>query len=124
MRSDHCARSSALDVDATRRSARETTSHEPNSEPERASNFSVAGVLVHAEARVADIVAANINQMPGAIVHASAAGKLAVTLEADDPAEVLARLSEIQRLPGVMSAALVSEHSAPLDTIDEELTNE
>jgi nitrate reductase NapD len=88
------------------------------------STFSVAGVLVQAHERAANEIAAALREIPGAIVHAFAAGKLAVTLEAADPASIVEQLTAIQRMPGVLSAALVSEHSAPLDTIDEELTDE
>jgi nitrate reductase NapD len=87
-------------------------------------SFSVAGVLVQAHERAANEIAAALREIPGAIVHACAAGKLAVTLEAADPASIVEQLTAIQRMPGVLSAALVSEHSAPLDTIDEELTDE
>jgi periplasmic nitrate reductase NapD len=89
-----------------------------------ASTFSVAGVLVQAHERAANDIAAALREIPGAIVHACAAGKLAITLEAPDPASIVEQLTAIQRMPGVLSAALVSEHSAPLDTIDEELTDE
>jgi nitrate reductase NapAB chaperone NapD len=86
--------------------------------------FCVAGVLVHATAHCADDVAAQIARTPGATVHASAGGKLAITLESTEPARILDALITIQRLPAVMSAVLVSEHSEPLDTIDEELKDE
>ena len=94
------------------------------SSPGCASSFSVAGVLVQAHERAADGIAAALREVPGAIVHACAAGKLAITLEAPDPATIVEQLTAIQRMPGVLSAALVSEHSAPLDTIDEELADE
>lgn len=87
-------------------------------------SFSVAGVLVHAAAQRASEVAGEIARLPGALVHASAGGKLVVTLEALDNSAILETLTTIQRLPGVMSAALVSEQSEPLDTVDEELNDE
>jgi nitrate reductase NapD len=101
----------------------------PSDPPARASagcarTFSVAGVLVQAHERAANDMAAALREIPGAIVHACAAGKLAITLEAPDPASIVEQLTAIQRMPGVLSAALVSEHNAPLDTIDEELTDE
>jgi nitrate reductase NapAB chaperone NapD len=89
-----------------------------------ARTFCVAGVLVHAMAQRVNDVAADISHIAGATVHASAGGKLAITLEALDPACILDALTTIQRLPGVMSAVLVSEHSEPLETIDEELKDE
>ena len=89
-----------------------------------AGTFCVAGVLVHAMPQRVNDVAADISHIAGATVHASAGGKLAVTLEALDPACIIEALTTIQRLPGVMSAVLVSEHSEPLETIDEELNHE
>ena len=86
--------------------------------------FSVAGVLVHAHEHAAPGIAAHIALVPGAVVHASSGGKLAITLEAADPVAIVEQLTTIQRIPGVLSAVLISEHSAPLDTIDEELTDE
>jgi nitrate reductase NapD len=89
-----------------------------------AATFHVAGVLIHAAPQQASDVAAEIARTPGATVHASAGGKLVITLEASDPAHILDALTTIQRLPGVMSAVLVSEHSEPLVTIDEEFKDE
>jgi nitrate reductase NapD len=86
--------------------------------------YSVAGVLVHVAESDSAAAATDIAQLPGATVHACAGTKLVVTLEGTDPAAILERLTRIQRLPGVMSAALISEHSEPLDTIDEELNDE
>jgi periplasmic nitrate reductase NapD len=78
-------------------------------------------VLGHAQESAAQRTAADIELIPGAVVHASAGGKLVVTLEASDPAAIVERIADIQRMPGVLSAALVSEHSEPLDKIDEEI---
>jgi nitrate reductase NapD len=87
---------------------------------EPSARFHVAGVVVHALPPRAAAVGKRIGRMPGAVVHgASAAGKLAVTLEAEDGADIVRRLSEIQLLEGVLSAALVSEHSEPLAAADE-----
>jgi nitrate reductase NapAB chaperone NapD len=96
----------------------------PTEHATAAATFCVAGVLVHALPQHVKDVVALISDIAGATVHASAGGKLAITLEALDPACILDALTTIQRLPGVMSAVLVSEHSEPLETIDEELNNE
>jgi nitrate reductase NapD len=124
MRSKDVERSPAAGLDLTQSTVDVARSAEASTLPARVASFSVAGVLVHADARAAESVAAHVSQIPGAIVHASEGGKLAITLEAEDPAEIVARITDIQRLRGVMSAALVSEQSTPLDLIDEELTDE
>ena len=49
----------------------------------------------------------------GVETHAEAAGKLVVTLETDNEADIVTRLNEISLLSGVMSAALVFHHYEP-----------
>jgi nitrate reductase NapAB chaperone NapD len=83
--------------------------------------YHVAGILVHAAHGRADSVARRIAGMPGALVHAQAGGKIAATLESDQSRAVADALNTIQAMSGVVSAVLVSEHSEPLTTIDEEI---
>ena len=70
----------------------------------------VSSLVVHvrlekmAGARVA------LKNMPGVEIHAEAGGKLVVTLETDNEADIVTRLNEISFLEGVMSAALVFHH--------------
>ena len=87
---------------------------------EPSARFHVAGVVVQALPARAAAVGASIARLPGAAVHgAGPTGKLAVTLESEDSAQILQRLAEIQLLEGVLSAVLVSEHSEPLAAADE-----
>lgn len=80
----------------------------------------ITSLVVHAApsraAGIADLVAA----MPGAEVHAvTPAGKLVVTLEADSSDGIMSGVSAIQRLDGVLSAALVYQHSDSLAAMNE-----
>jgi periplasmic nitrate reductase NapD len=83
--------------------------------------YHVAGILVHAAHGCAGSVAARIAALPGAIVHAQSGGKIAATLESDHSRVVADALNAIQAMSGVVSAVLVSEHSEPLATLDEEI---
>lgn len=85
----------------------------------------MAGVLVYVTPQQLEAVSARILQLPGAALHAqSHGGKLVVTLESERSEDIVCALNEINRIPGVMSAALVSEHSEPLATIDEEISHD
>jgi nitrate reductase NapD len=81
--------------------------------------YHVAGILVYAAPEREDEVGSAIRALPGALVHAHAAGRIVATLEGPVSSELSAALDTIQRLPGVLSAVLVSEHSEPIEGIDE-----
>ena len=83
--------------------------------------YHVAGILVHAAPRDVRDVIDRIVKMPGALVHAESGGKVAATLEGERSADLVAALNAIQRMPGVVSAVLVSEHSEPIAALDEEI---
>jgi periplasmic nitrate reductase NapD len=75
------------------------------------SEFHVAGIIVYASPGEVERVARDIASLSGAQVHAASAhGKLVVTLEAEAPGEILSRIEEVQRVRGVVSAALVYQH--------------
>ena len=75
------------------------------------SEFHVAGIVVYAVPAELERVAREIAALSGARVHASSAvGKLVVTLEAATASEVLSRFDEVQRVRGVVNAALVYQH--------------
>ena len=85
----------------------------------------IAGIVVHAQAARLDSVRLAIAGMPGAEIHAvSEQGKLVVTLEGADTAEVAAQLSAIHALPGVYGAALVYQHHEDIDPLNEEFADE
>ena len=86
------------------------------------SRLHMASALVHALPAQAEAVSARIAELPGAAVHArSPEGKIVITLESERSEDIVAALNDIQRMSGVMSAALVSEHSEPLADVDEEI---
>ncbi|MCX7897139.1 MAG: chaperone NapD [Rhodocyclaceae bacterium] len=60
-------------------------------------------------------------EIEGAEIHAiSPDGKFVVTLEAEDDATTASLFDRVAALPGVMSAAMVYQHSEP--NPDEEIT--
>jgi nitrate reductase NapD len=83
--------------------------------------YHVAGILVYAAPALEHQVCSGIEALPRAMVHAHAAGQIVATLEGPVSGELIAALETIQRLPGVLTALLVSEHSEPIEGIDEEI---
>ena len=89
-----------------------------NPEPE----VHVAGVVVHAYPDAVPHVTQAVRALPGADVHAASRdGKLVVTLEAPDDASIAAAIVRLQTLPGVLTAALVYQHSASASDMDAEV---
>jgi len=82
----------------------------------------IASLVVHAPPSRAAGLAATLAELPGAEVHAvSAQGKLVVTLEAPGAADMVGLVQQIQRMDGVLSAALVYQHADTLDSMNEDL---
>jgi periplasmic nitrate reductase NapD len=78
--------------------------------------FHITSLVVHSTPRRLRRVAERIAAMPGAQVHATApSGKLVVTLDADSSDEMSTRIGCLQRIDGVLSAALVYQHAEDLD---------
>ncbi len=99
----------------------ETKDQKPSAElPRAGGELYVAGVLVHCVPARATDVRNSISEMSGAIVHGGAEGKLVVTLEAASASALLDPMSQIQALPGVLSALPIYQHNEPADEIDEE----
>lgn len=84
----------------------------------------IASLVVHAAPRRLDGIAGAVAALPGARVHASSAnGKLVVTLEAPTAEEMAQSVSRIQRIDGVLSAALVYQCADSLDSMNEEVSD-
>lgn len=84
----------------------------------------IASLVVHALPDRAGAVAGAIGSLPGAQVHAAtAAGKLVVTLEADSDGAMLDAIGAIQRLDGVMTAALVYQCAESRAAMEQEMTD-
>lgn len=74
----------------------------------QAPELHISSVIVHVRPERAGAAAAAIERLQGAEIHQrTEAGKLIVTLETATTGAVLDRLTAIQDLPGVVSAALV-----------------
>ena len=70
--------------------------------------FHVSSLIVHGAAERLAAIAAAIDVLPGAEVHASdGVGKLVVTLETVSNAETSERIEAIRALDGVFAASLV-----------------
>lgn len=82
----------------------------------------IASLVVHTAPSRVDRVAGQIATLPDACIHAtSERGKLVVTLEAPSARDMTRRVSDIQHIDGVMSAALVYQCADTLATMNEEL---
>jgi periplasmic nitrate reductase NapD len=76
----------------------------------------ISSLIVQAMPDTMPAVNASVSAMPGLEVHAVEAGKMVVVLETADEGEIVARLSEINLLDGVMSVNLVYHQ---VDRVDE-----
>jgi nitrate reductase NapD len=82
----------------------------------------IASLVVHSTPRRASRVGQAVAGLAGARVHARTAnGKLVVTLETASADEMSERVRAIQRVDGVLSAALVYQCADSLDAMNEEL---
>ena len=82
----------------------------------------IASLVVHATPRRLTSVAQIVASIPDARVHATSAnGKLVVTLEASTGEAMTKQVASIQRIDGVLSAALVYQCSDSLDAMNEEI---
>lgn len=82
----------------------------------------ITSLVVHSTPRRRMSVAAAIDALPGAVVHAtSESGKLVVTLEAPTSDAMTAMVSSIQHSDGVLSVALVYQGADSLESMNEEV---
>jgi nitrate reductase NapD len=80
----------------------------------------ISSLIVHATPKRVRSVEDVIAMLPGARVHGSSPnGKVVVTLDASSAEEMLARITAIQRLDGVLSAALVYQCADTLEAMNE-----
>jgi len=81
--------------------------------------MNISGLLVHARLGSLDEVRGALTALDGVEVHASAPnGRLIVTVEETD-GTVGKTILDIEKLPGVLAAALVYQQSEPNDTLEE-----
>lgn len=82
----------------------------------------ITSLVVHAATGRAAAVDEALQHLPGAEVHArTGQGKLVVTLEAESATAMSERVLQIQRMAGVLSAALVYQCSDTLQAMNEEM---
>jgi nitrate reductase NapD len=85
----------------------------------------ITSLVVHATPKRAPGIAAGLEALPGAQVHAvTEGGKLVVTLEADSTDAMLAQIGHIQRTPGVLSATVVYQAIERLDAMNQLMSEE
>lgn len=90
--------------------------------PPASPELHIASLVVHATPRRLDEVRLGVLAVAGAEIHgASEMGKLVVTLEAPTTDEMMARISQIQRMEGVLASALVYQHADTLAAMNEEI---
>ena len=86
-----------------------------------AKEFHVSSLVVHGAAKHLASISAEIAVLPGAEVHASDGnGKLVVTLETGNEAEISERVAAIRSLDGVYAASLVYHQVEAADAEDAE----
>ena len=87
-----------------------------------AEELHIASLVVHAAPRQAAAITQAIAALPGAQLHgASDGGKLVVTLEAPSAEAMSTMVAGLQRLDGVMSAALVYQCADSLEAMNQEV---
>ena len=82
----------------------------------------ISSLVVHAAPARLQWVEEAVGLMPGARIHGrSPNGKLVVTLDAGSADEMLAKVNQIQRTEGVMSAALVYQYADTVEAMNQEI---
>lgn len=68
----------------------------------------IASLLVHCRPELLPALMANLRQLPEVELHQhSPEGKLVLVMETPDERQILARIEQLQQLPGVLGAALI-----------------
>lgn len=81
----------------------------------RSQALNITGILVAAQPGQTEQLTALLAAMPGVEIHAATPeGRMVVTVERASDAEMTAAFDDINRLPGVLSAALVYHHDEAL----------
>jgi nitrate reductase NapD len=76
--------------------------------PERVAECHISSVLVHVRPELQDQSAKQIDRLRGVeLQQPRSAGKLIATIETASTMEIVDRIEEIQRLPGVIAVTLV-----------------
>ncbi len=78
--------------------------------------MNIAGVLLHINPQREDEVKAALEQLAGTEIHAiQPNGRWVVTVEGDDNRQVADIVMNLHRLAGVLSAAMIYQHSEEVE---------
>lgn len=78
--------------------------------------MNITGILVSAQPGQTETLRVQLAAMAGVEVHAvTPEGRMVVTVERPTDAEMTGAFDAINRLPGVLAAALVYHHDEPVD---------
>lgn len=73
-----------------------------------AARLHISSLLIHVRPELLTAVKANLRQLDGLELHQeSPQGKLVAVLETEHERQILARIEQINALPGVLNAAMV-----------------
>ena len=82
----------------------------------------ITSLVVHALPSALDAVSEGIRAIEGSQIHViSPTGKMVVTLETLGSTRMVECISTVQRLEGVLSAALVYQHAESVEAMNEEI---
>ncbi|HSD36248.1 MAG TPA: chaperone NapD [Rhodocyclaceae bacterium] len=85
-------------------------------------DWHITSLVVHALPSALDAVSEGIRAIEGSQIHVvSPTGKMVVTLETLGNARMVECISAVQRLEGVLSAALVYQHADSVEAMNEEI---
>jgi nitrate reductase NapD len=84
----------------------------PSSPDTGASAINICSLVVHARPERLPFVLETLSRLPGVETHgASPVGRIVVTIETADDHELVQTMGSIGELPGVLSTALIFQHS-------------
>jgi len=78
---------------------------------ELTSSINICGLLVHAHQKDTERVQNTLQTFPGVEIHKTTDdGRMIVTIDKNDPAEMVDTINNIQTVDGILSAAMVYQH--------------
>ena len=81
--------------------------------------MNISGVLVHTQPDLSASISQDLTSLDGVEVHANDNGRLVVTVEDDTTHSMADRVTEIQLMNGVLSAAVIYHHNEALEDEEE-----
>ena len=85
----------------------------------------ISSLVIHVRPECLDAVRSDVLKSPGVEIHAvDEAGKIVLTLEADDMGAIQEFMNRLALLPGVLSSNLVYHHCEDAESLAEEIEYE